>query len=125
MVQETQPAQLTFSEQEWAQTPPAVQAFVLALVVRVQELETEVSVLRERVKRNSHNSSQPPSSDGPDAPPKPRQHAKSNRPRGGQPGHTGTQRKLAPPERLKDSYDIYPATCRQCGQALAGQDPEP
>ncbi len=125
MVQQTQPEQITFSEKEWAQTPPAVQEFVLSLVVRVQELETELSVLRERVNRNSRNSSKPPSSDGPAVPPKPRKRAKSKRQRGGQPGHKGTNRKLVPPEQLKDSYDICPETCRQCGHALEGQDPEP
>ena len=35
-------------------------------------------------------------------------------------GHDG---KLAPPEQVKDSYDIRPQTCRQCGHPLAGQDP--
>ena len=52
MVQETQPEQMPFSEAEWAQTPPAVQEFVLELIVRVQRLETELSSLRERVNRN-------------------------------------------------------------------------
>jgi len=125
MVQDTQPEPMAFSEDEWAQTPPAVQEFVLALVAHVQELETEISALRERVNRSSRNSSKPPSSDGPDAPPKPRKRSKSERKRGGQPGHKGTTRKLAPIEQVKDSYDLKPETCRQCGQVLEGQDPEP
>ena len=125
MVQETQPEQTPVSEEEWAQTPPAVQEFVLALIAHVQELETEVSALRDRVNRNSRNSSKPPSSDGPDAPPKPRKRAKSKRRRGGQPGHKGTTRKLVPIEQVKDSYAIKPETCRKCGHALEGQDPEP
>ena len=57
--------QMPFSEKEWEQTPPAVQEFVLALVISVQELKAEVAALREQVNRNSRNSSQPPSSDGP------------------------------------------------------------
>lgn len=125
MVQETQPEQTPFSEEEWAQTPPAVQAFVLALVAHVQELEAELSALRERANRNSRNSSQPPSSDGPETSPRPRPRAESKRQRGGQPGHKGTTRKLVPLEQVKASHDIKPGTCRQCGQALAGQDPEP
>lgn len=116
---------MAFSEDEWAQTPPAVQEFVLGLVAHVQELETEISALRERVNRSSRNSSKPPSSDGPDAPPKPRKRSKSERKRGGQPGHKGTTRKLAPIEQVKDSYDLKPETCRQCGQVLEGQEPEP
>jgi transposase len=125
MVQETRPEQTSFSQREWAQTPLAVQEFVLALIARIQELEAEVSALREQVNRNSRNSSKPPSSDGPDAPPKLRKRAKSKRKRGGQPGHKGTTRKLVPIEQVKDSHDIKPETCRKCGHTLEGQDPEP
>lgn len=123
MVRETQPEQMPLSEEEWAQTPPAVQEFVLALITRLQELEAELAALRERVNRNSRNSSKPPSSDGPDVASKPRQRAK--RKRGGQPGHKGTTRKLVSIERVKDSYDIKAERCRQCGHALTGQDAEP
>ena len=101
MVQDTQPEQAPFSQREWAQTPLAVQEFILALVARVQELETEVSALREQVNRNSRNSSKPPASDGPAVPPKPRKRAKGKRKRGGQPGHKGTTRKLVPIEQVK------------------------
>jgi transposase len=125
MVQGRQPEQPPFSEAEWSQTPPAVQEFVLALVAHVQVLETELATLRERVNRNSHNSSKPPSSDGPDVPTKPRQRAKSKRKRGAQPGHKGTTRKLVPIEQVKDSHDIKPEVCRRCGHTLAGEDPEP
>jgi transposase len=125
VIQETPLEQTPFSEEEWAQTPPGVQEFVLALLARVQELETELSALRERVNRNSRNSSKPPSSDGPGGPPKPRKRAKSKRKRGGQPGHKGTTRKLVPIEQVKDSYDIKPETCRKCGHALDGRDWEP
>jgi transposase len=125
MVQKTQPEQTPFTEEEWAQTPPAVQEFILALIVDVQKLETEVSALRERVNRNSRNSSKPPSSDGPDASQKGRKRAKSKRKRGGQPGHKGTTRKLVPIEQVKESYEIKPETCRKCGHALEGQDSEP
>ena len=125
MVQETRPEQTPFSQREWAQTPLAVQECVLTLVARVQELEAEVSALREQVNRNSRNSSKPPSSDGPDAVPKPRKRAKGKRKRGGQPGHKGTTRKLVPIEQVKDSHDIKPERCRKCGHSLEGQDAEP
>ncbi len=118
--------QMPFSEEEWAQTPPAVQEFVLALVIGVQELEAELATLREQVNRNSRNSSQPPSSDGPNVPPQPRKPATNGkRQRGGQPGHPGTTRKLVPIEQVKDSYDIKPQSCHKCGHTLEGQDPEP
>ena len=60
---ETNSDQMPFSAEEWAQTPQAVQGFVLALVGRVQALEAELALLREQVNRHSGNSSQPPSSD--------------------------------------------------------------
>ena len=82
--------QMPFSAEEWSQTPPSVQEFMLFLVMRVQALEAEVIGLREQVNRSSHNSSQPPSSDGPAVPPK-RRSAKSGRKRGGQTGHPGHQ----------------------------------
>jgi transposase len=125
MVQETQSEQMPFTEQEWAQTPSAVQEFVLTQMARVQKLEAELAALREQVKRNSRNSSKPPSSDGPEVPPKPRKQSKNKRQRGGQPGRKGTTRKLVPIEQVKDSHDIKPQGCRQCGQALEGQDREP
>jgi transposase len=125
MAQETQPQQAPFSEEEWAQTPAAVQEFVLALVARVQALESELSALRERVKRNSHNSSKPPSSDGPDVPAKASKRARSQRKRGAQAGHPGRTRKLVAIEQVRDRHDVKPETCRACGHALAGEDPEP
>ena len=117
--------QMPFSVKEWAQTPQVVQEFVLSLIARVQALEAEVSALRERLDRNSRNSSRPPSSDGPDVPRKPRQRAKSGRKRGAQPGHKGTTRKLVPIEQVKECHDVKPDKCRHCGQALVGEDLEP
>lgn len=125
VIQETLPEQIPFSAAEWAQTPKAVQEFVLSLVAHVQALETEVAALRERVNRNSGNSSQPPSSDGPEVPPKQRQRAESGRKRGAQRGHKGTKRKLVPVEQVKEVHDVKPDVCRDCGQELAGEDPEP
>jgi len=102
-----------------------VQEFVLSLIVRVQALEAEVAALREQLNRNSRNSSQPPSSDGPEVPPKPRRRAKSRRKRGAQPGHQGVRRKLVPIEQVKEEHDVKSDVCRRCGQALEGEDPEP
>ena len=123
--QETELEQMPFSAEEWVQTPQAVQEFVLFLVARVQALEAEVAGLREQVNRNSGNSSQPPSSDGPQVPPKPRRQAKSGRKRGGQKGHPGAKRKLVPIDQVKEAHDVKPDTCRHCGHELEGTDPEP
>jgi transposase len=117
--------QMPFSAEEWEQTPKAVQEFILFLMARVQALEAEVAILREQVNRNSRNSSQPPSSDGPDVPAKPRRQAKSGRKRGAQKGHQGTTRKLVPVEQVKDVHDVKPDMCRRCGQELTSEDPQP
>lgn len=116
---------MPFSAEEWAQTPPAIQEFVRSVLVQVQALEAEVATLREQLNRNSDNSSQPPSSDGPERASKPGRRPKSERRRGGQPGHPGTTRKLVPLEQVKASYDFKPPVCHQCGHALAGEDAEP
>ena len=125
VIQGTLSEQAPFSDEEWAQTPKAVQEFVLSLIVRVQALEAEVAALREQLNHNSRNSSKPPSSDGPEVPPKPRRRAKSGRKRGAQPGHKGTTRKLAPIEQVKESHDVKPDACCRCGHALVGEDTEP
>lgn len=116
---------MPFSVEEWNQTPPAVQEFVLSLITRVEALEAEMAELREQLNRNSNNSSQPPSSDGPEVASKPPRAPKRNRPRGGQPGHQGTTRKLVPLEQVKQSYDLKADQCRQCGHPLQGTDSAP
>ena len=123
--QETIPDQAPFSAEEWSQTPPAVQSFVLTLLARVQALETEIANLREQVNRNSRNSSRPPSSDGPQVPPKPSQRGESGRKPGGQPGHPGRNRKLVPIDQVKAVHEVKPAECRHCGCMLTGADPTP
>ena len=124
-IQEEYHEQMPFSAEEWAQTPKAVQEFVMSMVARMQELEAELSTLRERVNQNSHNSSQPPSSDGPSVPRKTNKRAKSGRKRGAQKGHKGTTRKLVPLEQVKESFDIKPEECSRCGHPLSGADCEP
>jgi hypothetical protein len=62
---------------------------LLQLSARIEELERQVALLT----RDSSNSSQPPSSDGPAAKPRPKPPAKSRkRKRGAQPGHKGKRR---------------------------------
>lgn len=123
--QEAIPEQMFFSAEEWAQTPKAVQEFVLSLVAHVQALEVEIATLRERVNRNSRNSSQSPSSDGPEVPRKSPKRTGSGRKRGGQKGHKGTTRKVVPVEQVKEVHDVKPDVCRRCGHELAGEDAEP
>jgi len=113
--------------EDWAETPKSVQALVVSLLERIQKLEEEVIVLREKVNRNSKNSSQPPSSDGPDVKKADGvdEPESSGQSRGGQIGHVGRQRKLVAVEELKAEHDIKPLTCRCCGESLSGEDAKP
>jgi len=97
------------------------QAAVSALA---DTFERRIAELEERLNRNSTNSSRPPSSDPPSVkrrPPTP----PSGKKRGGQSGHSRHARPLVPPEQLRQVIDCKPPGCRRCGDALAGDDPEP
>lgn len=125
------PPELPISEEDWNHTPPAVQVVVIALWQQVQTLQTqvatlqaEVAQLREQLRRNSQNSSQPPSSDAPSAPPR-AQRAPSGRKAGGQLGHTGHGRKLVPVEQVQHVIDLKPTQCHDCGALLLGEDAQP
>jgi transposase len=97
------------------------------LFERIAVLEQEVGTLKAekadlvaRLGQTSRNTSKPPSSDPPGTPgPTPRP---SGRKRGGQPGHQGSERRMLKPDRI---VDYRPKSCRQCGQRLTGDDPEP
>src|SRR5450830_1269852 len=81
-----------------------------------RRLEIRVADLEERLKRNSRNSSLPPSADPPSAPPRPRQ-AASGRRAGAQPRHPGRGRPLRPIEALDELIDHWPSRCR-CGHVF-------
>ena len=109
----------------WDLIPPAAQAALLALLATLQReltaLRQQVADLTERLDQNSQNSSRPPSGDAPAVkrrpPPEP-----SGRRRGAQPGHELHCRPLLPPD---EAIPRHPTTCRRCGEALAGSDPQP
>jgi transposase-like protein len=86
---------------------------------RIVELERRVEELEARLKRDSSNSSQPPSSDPPWKAPSDRNQGRN---RGGQPGHRGHKRELVEPDRIEE---YRPVACVHCGEALVGDDPEP
>lgn len=106
-------------------TDPAPLPDDLALCHQIiRDLQREVAELKARLNQNSSNSSKPPSSDPPSvkrAPPK----RPTGKKRGGQPGHKPHRRDLVPPEKVNESFDIKPETCRSCGTELLGDDPEP
>jgi len=81
-----------------------------------RRLEIRVADLEERLKRNSRNSSLPPSQDPPAAPER-RRAAPSGRGRGAQPGHPGRGRHLAPIASLDELIEHWPSRCR-CGHVF-------
>ena len=108
--------------EDWQQTPVSVRVWVTALGAEIKQLKETVEKLQEIVKRNSQNSSQPPSQDRPDQKPvkeKPSQPRK----RGGQPRHRGHHRMLvAQPDEIIAHKSV---SCARCGALLLGEDPKP
>lgn len=119
---------LPIPDELWAKVPPdaqaAIAALFLAMTQRTEQLEARVRDLEARLKLNSTNSSRPPSSDPigikrrPPAPP-------SGKKRGGQPGHKKAIRPPVPPEKVHETTECIPETCRRCGHGLSGTDPAP
>lgn len=119
---------LPIPDELWGEVPPDSQAAIAvafqAMQQQINDLEVRLHDLEARLKLNSTNSSQPPSSDPiglkrrPPTPP-------SGRKRGGQPGHQKAQRTLVPPEKVRQTTDCKPAACRRCHQPLQGDDLTP
>ena len=82
----------------------------------IERLERELA----KRKRNSTNSSKPPSSDGLAGDPRKRgaKGKKGKRKPGGQPGHPGHRRELVEPEEVTRFVDLYPDQCGMCGELL-------
>jgi len=122
------PSGLSIPQEDWERTPISVQVVIITQIAMLQEqiarLEAEVARLREQVNKNSHNSSKPPSADGPQTPPRPKSEP-SGRKAGGQKGHHGHGRKLKPPEQVQRIVVCRPDSCQECGALLLGEDPQP
>ena len=87
-------------------------------------LALELADWRERLGRNSRNSSKPRSSDGAAIKSPPRRKSSGCK-RGGQKDHPGSGPELLPVERFEQVMEHHPLHCRRCGTHLWGQDPEP
>jgi transposase len=92
---------------------------------QIAEAEKQIADLERKLAlrlQNSVTSSKPPSSDGlaGEQRQRGRRQCKSRRKPGGQPGHQGHWRSLAPAERVDKVIDLLPARCRHCACRLAG-----
>jgi transposase len=115
----------------WDRTPPVAQEMILAQAAALAQLRAEITQLKatveelaQRLGRNSHNSSQPPSADSPQPPKRSRRDPSGRRP-GGQPGHEGQTRVLVPVEEVEVVIAVKPERCRCCQHWLAGEDAQP
>jgi transposase len=115
----------------WDQTPPVAQEMILAQAAALAQLRAEITQLKatveelaQRLGRNSHNSSQPPSADPPQTSKRSRRDPSGRRP-GGQPGHEGHTRALIPVEEVAVVIAVKPERCRRCQHRLAGEDAQP
>jgi transposase len=123
------------SREDWEKTPESVKRLITnlmeqmgrriaALEEQCATLKAENQTLKEQIKRNSKNSSQPPSQDITKGfQPKPKTQGKKNR--GGQAGHEGHQRPLYPIEQCQSVQDYYPDECIVCGKPLTVEAGEP
>lgn len=117
--------------EDWEKTPDSVKKLVESMALRVENVEKQLTDvlavqqhLLEKTKRTSLNSSSPPSADPPGFGKKPPKN-KSNKKRGGQPGHEGHSRELYPIEKCSEVIDHHPTACPSCGESLNGEDANP
>lgn len=123
------------SAEDWDKTPESVKQLITnlmeqmgrriaALEEQCAALQAENQMLKEHLKRNSKNSSKPPSQDiAKGFQPKPKTEGKKNR--GGQIGHEGHPRPLYTIEQCQSVQDYYPERCIECGEILRGEAGEP
>jgi transposase len=84
---------------------------------KIAELERKLALRAQ----NSTTSSKPPSSDGLAGEQRPRgsRRKKNRRKPGGQPGHRGHWRGLAPLSRVNQVIEVFPPKCRHCDSRLS------
>jgi len=89
---------------------------------QIADAEKQIADLERQLagrKKNSTNSSKPPSSDGLAGEQRPRgRKRKSKRKPGGQPGHPGHHRPLVPVAEVSAIEVLLPKQCRHCGENL-------
>lgn len=126
-MQEAHPKQ---EEQERAQakgfpqTLEECHAMLASQASRLDELAAQVSLLNERLKLDSRNSSKPPSSDGPTGGNRAQRRA-SARKRGAQKGHQGHYRALVDEAQVDQVVECKPTDVCECGAEVQALRDEP
>lgn len=115
---------LEITEELIARQSPEAQVIIRLLLARVAEQDRRIAELEARLNKTPQNSSLPPGTQHPHAKPV-ADRPKSNKTRGGQPGHPRHERALIPAEDCTSLATLKPAQCRRCGTNLAGTDPSP
>lgn len=99
------------------QGPDAVFGLVAAMQEQIVLLAARVKELEDRLSKDSHNSSKPPSSDGLAKKPVSLR-PKTGRKPGGQPGHSGKRLEFS--DHPDQVFLHAPARCQECGTCLEG-----
>ncbi|BAZ03191.1 transposase IS66 (plasmid) [Tolypothrix tenuis PCC 7101] len=122
---------IEISDSDWEKTPASVKQLVEKMEQYIKEsdkrfadLEAKYQELLEKINRTSKNSSSAPSSD-PLNTEKQKQKNKSDKKRGGQPGHKGHSRHLYEVSECESVLEHHPETCNCCGEKLVGVDSNP
>jgi transposase len=100
-----------FSQADWEQTPPAVQAYIAALHQELAQLKQRVEALEARSHATSQTSSRPPSSDSPYRKGRNKRDRKTSGRPGAKLGHLGARQTLLSPTATEH---LVPTACR-CG----------
>jgi transposase len=95
----------------------AVVEVLLRMDRQIQRLTARVERLEREVRKDSRNSSQPPSSDPPGKGPSRREKGASPRQQGAQPGHEGRGRELLPSWAVDEVVEHWPQRC-DCGHVF-------
>lgn len=88
---------------------------------QIQQLTARVDRLEHELRKNSQNSSRPPSSDPRGEAPSKRGKGRSPRRQGGQPGHEGKGRERLPCWAVDEVVEHWPERC-ECGHLFAGEE---
>ena len=100
----------------YAADPDALYALFQQQAAQIAALTARVEQVEARLGAHSQNSHRPPSSDGPQVPPRSQRTRSGKRP-GGQPGHPGHT--LAMTDTPDRTVVHHPCRCAHCGTALA------